>query len=229
MNAFTLFNITKQLGYFEELTKMQLLFRTYYIKTLPEVKFLFLIFYCCEVPGHVECCFILLLHKGCWHVLEGDHNSRLLFFGYVLSQHFPYDIFGNGYVETLANEIVEPDSKNLVELVELGHTYIYKPFPKSSGFFVSFFKTPEPLTGFIFQFRVLLSFFVKAYIKRKKLLYGVFLYFSLVAPFFVGTCQLAELCSPVAQVIVTDTFVTEKCVDVVQRLADDCCAQVTDG
>ena len=81
---------------------------------------------------------------------------------------------------------------------------------------------------FVVERRILFGFFVELYINLDKLVDSAFLYSLTVSPLAESYYLLTELSSPVTEMVYADAVITGKLVEQLQRVTDDCRAEVTD-
>ena len=222
--------VAHQVEHAEPLLEVQVLLAGDDVDVLVEVVGFLAVHSGCDVAGDVQRGAVALLDQCGRHivVVEADDLGALGLLEQALVLHFLDESFHLIGVETLAVVAVELDAEHLVDAAELLERFLAEPLPQPDFLLAAVLELGKDRTGFVVQRRILLRLFMELRVVTEERLDRLALDVFLVAPVAVGADHLAELRPVIAEVVDADRVVAECVVDLVDRVANDGAADVSD-
>jgi len=131
-------------------------------------------------------------------------------------------------IEGLTLEGIEGYAEKVAGLLAFFKGNIYKPLPESEVFFVAFFELMEFGSRFVLECVVVFAFVVVADVQLYEFVNAALFDGFAVAPLLVCGDLLAELGTPVAEVVDADAVITHKLVEQLEGVTDDGGTEMTD-
>ena len=191
-----------------------------------------------DVPRGIERGAVALQNQAGRHIVSRQIDDR----GAVVElekAHIAQFLHLRGHfigIKTLALVTVEFDAQLLIRLLVLGETDVDKTAPEREVLLVAEFEFVKLGARLVGKrgvggdalFFVARNGVVDAHVKINEGVDAALFHQLVAAPFFEGHDQFAELRSPVAEVVDAHAVVTEKLVQLFQRVADHGGAEVAD-
>ena len=212
--------IAHELQHLEELLKVQVLLVGHNVEGLYEVVGLFAVYCRRKITGGVKGCAVGAEYYAGGHIVcRQIHKGRpLVHREQTLFPQLVYDRAHLVLIEAFARIAVEAYPQPVVYLAHLLEGKVLELLPKGNGFIVPVLYLLEPGAGLVVHLGVLFRLVMEADIELYKLAHGA-LGHRLVPPFFIGHYHLAELGSPVPQVVYAYGVVAQRLVYPVQGVA----------
>ena len=212
--------IAHELQHLEKLLKVQVLLVGHNVEGLYEVVGLFAVYGRRKVTGGVERRPVGAEYYAGGHIVCGKVNQcRALVNGeQTLFPQLVYDCAHLVLIEAFARVAVEAYPQPVVYLADLLEGKVLELLPEGNGLLVAAFDLLEPGPGLVVHLGVGLRLLVEADIELHQLTHGA-LGHRLVPPLFIGHYHLAELGSPVPQVVYAYGVVAQRLVYPVKGVA----------
>ena len=212
--------IAHELQHLEKLLKVQVLLVGHDVEGLYKVVGLFAVYGRRKVPCGVKGCAVGAEYYAGGHIVCGKVNQgRALVNGeQPLFPQLVYDCAHLVLIEAFARVAVEAYPQPVVYLAHLLEGKVLELLPEGNGLLVAAFDLFEPGPGLVVHLGVLFRLLVEADVQLYKLPHGA-LGHRLVSPLFIGHYHLAELGSPVPQVVYAYSVVAQRLVYPVQGVA----------
>ena len=212
--------IAHQLQHLEKLLKVQVLLVGHNVEGLYEVVGLFAVYGRRKVACGVKRRPVGAEYYAGGHIVCGKVNQcrALVHREQPLFPQLVYDCAHLVLIEALARVAVEVYPQPVVYLAHLLEGKVLELLPEGNGLLVAAFDLFEPGPGLVVHLGVLFRLLVEADVQLYKLPHGA-LGHRLVSPLFIGHYHLAELGSPVPQVVYAYGVVAQRLVYPVKGVA----------
>ena len=139
-------------------------------------------------------------------------------------------------IEALALIAIKFNAKLLICLLIFSKAYINKPTPKSDIFLITILELTKFCSRFIGKrgicgntlLLVTRNCVIYFYVKSNQCVNSAVFDFLTVTPLFVSYNKLSKLCSPVSEIVDSNTLVSRKLVKLLERMSDYSSTQMSD-
>ena len=175
-----------------------------------------------EVPGRIQRGPVLLQNQAGGHFVlaQVDHPRSLALGQKPLGTQILNDRLHLVIIEAFSRIAVEMHIQDVIYPHRVLQGHILEPVEDFKGFRITFLNLLEPGSPFILQLRIVFGFHPEAHVQPGHLLHAAALHGFPVAPMLVGADHLAELGSPVPEMIDADGFIAQEIVDPFQAVSE---------
>ena len=132
------------------------------------------------------------------------------------------------HIERFARIGVELNAQHIVYAICVLERQILEPLPYGYGLFVTGFNLLEPCAALVIQRRILFGLGVELYVQIAQRLHAALLNHFAAAPVLICRYHLAELSTPIAQMVYAHALIAQERINLIQCIAQRRGGQMAD-